>query len=107
MSGMEQLEPSMMKTRWPYQRPWSSVASPLQWGRSVSARRRSKRWKTPRGSRLRALQEAEPVKDSPLLWGRSFSGVFSLSTWRMNKWTVLTGLSSRFFKSSSPRGRRR
>ena len=33
-----------------------------------------KRWKTPRGSRWRALQKAEPVNDSPLLWGRSFSG---------------------------------
>ena len=60
--------------------------------------RRSKRWKTPRGSRWRALQKAEPVKDSPLLWGRSFSGVLWLRIWRMNKWTVLAGVNNRFFQ---------
>ena len=71
---------------------------PPECGRSVSAMRRSKRWKTPRGSRWRALQKAEPVKDSPLLWGRSFSGVLWLRIWRMNKWIVLAGVNNRFLQ---------
>ena len=61
---MEQLEPSMIKVRWPHQRPSLSIRSPPGWGKSVSAKLRSKRWKTRRGSRRRALQKAEPVKDS-------------------------------------------
>jgi len=63
---MEQLEPSMMKVRWPRQRPSlsMSIRFPPGWGKSVSAKPRSKRWKTHRGSRRRALQKAEPVKDS-------------------------------------------
>ena len=47
---------------------------------------------------VEAIDGLLEVKDSPLRRGTSFNGVFSLRIWRMNRWIVLAGLSSRSFQ---------
>ena len=51
VSGIEKLDPSMTQTRWPSHRAASAVAP-----RTEPATASSRRWSTPRGSRLRAWQ---------------------------------------------------